>query len=285
MHRTVTTDDTTGLLVLAVDDEKAGLDELAYQLRENARVARVLVASHAAEALRLVRDDGDDEVRERKRANRPPVDAAFVDINMPGLSGMDLAYVFADYEYPPSLVFATGIPDEAVAAFDMGAVDYLLKPWTADRLDRAIDRVVADQARRAAAAPHVSPNAPAAPEVEADEVIPVELAGTTKLISRSAVRWVEAQGDYARLHTAAESHLVRIPLAQLEEHWAEAGFVRIHRSYLVSLRAITELSMGASGYTVVLGNDEERLPVSRRHTRALKDRLVRPPRGGWESSE
>ena len=76
-----------------------------------------------------------------------------------------------------------------------------------------------------------------------DEVIPVELAGTTKLVPRSAVRYVEAQGDYARLHTHEGSHLVRIPLSVLEDRWREAGFVRIHRSFLVSLPLVTELRL------------------------------------------
>jgi DNA-binding LytR/AlgR family response regulator len=116
------------------------------------------------------------------------------------------------------------------------------------------------------------------PEPTDEEVIPVELAGTTKLIPRSAVRWVEAQGDYARLFTAEGSHLVRIPLAQLEERWEKAGFVRIHRSYLVPINLITELQLGGNGYHVVIGEEERKLPVSRRHTRELKDRITR--RGG-----
>lgn len=285
MRRTVTThDESQGLFVLAVDDEQAGLEELTYQLQDSARIRRVLSVASAAEALRLTSSEGDPEVVARRREHLPAVDAAFVDINMPGLSGMDLAGVFHDQQPPPSLVFVTGTPDDAVAAFDMGAVDYLLKPWSGERLDRAIDRVLAEQARRNQEPGHAPSGAAESQPSASDEVIPVELAGTTKLISRSTVRWVEAQGDYARLHTKEDSHLVRIPLAQLEEHWSDAGFVRIHRSYLVSLGAITELSMGASGYTVVLGDDEERLPVSRRHTRALKDRLVRPPRDGWQSS-
>jgi hypothetical protein len=117
-----------------------------------------------------------------------------------------------------------------------------------------------------------------------DEVIPVELAGTTKLVPRSSVRWVEAQGDYARLHTGeGNSHLVRIPLSQLEDRWSDAGFVRIHRSFLVALPLVTELRMSASGYVVRVGNgdDAAELPVSRRHTRELKDRLVRAAKQGW----
>jgi RNA polymerase sigma-70 factor, ECF subfamily len=118
-----------------------------------------------------------------------------------------------------------------------------------------------------------------------DEVIPVELAGTTKLVPRSAVRYVEAQGDYARLHTNEGSHFVRIPLSVLEDRWRAAGFVRVHRSFLVALPLVSELRLSGSGYVVRVGSgpDCAELPVSRRHTRELKDRLVsrsddtRPP--------
>jgi DNA-binding LytR/AlgR family response regulator len=112
-----------------------------------------------------------------------------------------------------------------------------------------------------------------------DEVIPVELAGVTRMLPRSSVRWVEAQGDYARLHTSDGSHLVRVPLATLAERWSDSGFVRIHRSYLVQIKLIGELRLVNSGYVVVLDGIE--LPVSRRHTRDLKDRLVRGAKQEW----
>ena len=95
------------------------------------------------------------------------------------------------------------------------------------------------------------------------------------------VRYVEAQGDYARLHTATGSHLVRVPLAVLEERWQSAGFVRVHRSYLVSTGSITELRVepgGGHSVRVGSGTGAVRLPVSRRHSRDLKDRLVRRAR-------
>jgi DNA-binding LytR/AlgR family response regulator len=208
------------------------------------------------------------------------VDAVFADISMPGLSGLELAQVINAFHDKPQLVFVTGLSEEAVTAFELGALDYIVKPPQQARVDMAIDRVAKFRMLTAA------PAAPVGGVVEQagdDEVIPVELAGTTKLVPRSTVRYVEAQGDYARLHTAEGSHLVRIPLAQLEERWADAGFIRIHRSFLVSLPLVTELRMGSSGYTVVVGAgaDEKELPVSRRHTRELKDRLVRQPKHGW----
>ena len=90
---------------------------------------------------------------------------------------------------------------------------------------------------------------------------------------RSDVRFVEAQGDYARLHTATESHLVRVPLTTLEDQWPDAGFVRIHRSSLVALGHIDEWRTEGGRTTVVVGGHE--LVVSRRHTRELRDLLVR----------
>jgi DNA-binding LytR/AlgR family response regulator len=269
-------DETRRLIVLAVDDEPHGLNELAHCLSNNPHIGRVFQAVDASEALRLL-SSADEALRRRKEQGLPPVDAVFADLDMPGLSGMEMSRVFASLNPAPVLVFVTGHAHEAVNAFDLGAVDYVLKPCKQDRLDKSIKRVLAKL--------QTSPVSDAVrggaePVKNDDEVIPVELAGTTKLIPRSSVRWVEAQGDYARLFTTEGSHLVRIPLAQLEERWEKAGFVRIHRSFLVALPLITELRMGQGGYQVVIGNEEKVLPVSRRHTRELKDRLVGSPRGG-----
>ena len=262
--------DTRRLVVLAVDDEPRGLDLLVESLQNNPHIGRVFTAVDAAEALRLLASD-DPELAARKERGLPAIDAVFADLQMPGLSGMEMARVFSALNPAPVLVFVTGHADEAVNAFDLGAVDYLLKPCNQNRLDRAVERVL--DKMRSTATPGGA--APAQAKLDDDEVIPVELAGTTKLVPRSSVRWVEAQGDYARLFTTdGSSHLVRIPLTQLEERWEKAGFVRIHRSFLVALNLITELRMGQGGYQVVIGNEEKLLPVSRRHTRELKDRLT-----------
>nr|WP_308197875.1 LytTR family DNA-binding domain-containing protein [Saccharopolyspora soli] len=271
-----TRENPAGLVVLAVDDEMAGLDEMKYLLGNNPRVGRVLTAFDAAEALRLLRSD-DPELIGRRDQDESIVDAVFADVSMPGLSGMELARVLTAFRNPPALVFITGHEENALEAFEVGALDYIMKPANAERVDRALRTVEKNKLQAAK-----GPRALEAPAADDDEVIPVELAGTTKMIPRKNVRWVEAQGDYARLHTTDGSHLVRIPLAQLEERWAEAGFLRIHRSFLVSLSLVTELRMSSSGYSVVLGGGPpQELPVSRRHTRELKDRLVRAPRQGW----
>ena len=112
---------------------------------------------------------------------------------------------------------------------------------------------------------------------DGDETIAVELGGITRFVHRSAVRYVEAHGDYARLFTPTGSHLVRIPLATLEKIWADAGFVRIHRSTLVSLPHVDEVRTDAGRCTVRLG--ARVLQVSRRHSRQLRDQLVRASSG------
>jgi two-component system, LytTR family, response regulator LytT len=133
---------------------------------------------------------------------------------------------------------------------------------------------LADAVGRVADARRGGPPEPGPPDAG---TIAVELGGVTRFLQVSDVRYVEAQGDYARLHTADGSHLVRVPLASLEERWASAGFVRVHRSYLVAVGAIRELRVepgGGHSVRVGAGPSAVVLPVSRRLSRDLKDRLV-----------
>lgn len=258
------------LTVLAVDDERPALDELAYLLRAQDGVGEILTAGDATTALRVIKD---------RLGHAAPIDAVFLDINMPGLDGLELAGVLAAFVRPPVVVFVTAHDDRAVDAFDLGAVDYLLKPLREERLAESVRRILAQRQQRG---PQVEA---AGTEPDADEVIPVELGGVTTLVRRSAVAWVEADGDYTRLHTASGSHLVRIPISALESRWQPAGFLRVHRSYLVALPLVTGIRTAGTGIVVCLRATADgptvELPVSRRHTRELKDRLVRAPRQSW----
>jgi len=239
------------LRALVVDDEAPALDELTWLLERDPRIGRVRTASGGAEALKALEAE--------------PVDVLFCDIQMPGLDGLDLARVLARFSHRPHLVFVTAYDQHAIEAFDLRAIDYVMKPVRAERLAEAVRRVV--EAGRPADLGGARGGA------ADDETIAVELGGVTRFVQRSQVRFVEAHGDYARLHTDASSHLVRIPLTTLEERWADAGFVRIHRSTLVSLQHVDEIRTDGGRCTVRLG--ERELQVSRRHTRQLRDRLVR----------
>ncbi|SHJ96777.1 two component transcriptional regulator, LytTR family [Pseudonocardia thermophila] len=251
-----------GLTVLAVDDERPALDDLVHLLSADPHVGTVLSASNGADALRILTADP-----RRTGCAARVVDAVFLDIRMPGIDGLELARLCTALPSPPMVVFVTAHEDKAVAAFEVGAVDYLLKPLHSARLATTLDRIAA--VRAASTTP------------PAEEVLPVELGGTTRLVPRSKVRWVEAQGDYVRLHTDGESHLVRMPLGELEERWRGAGFLRVHRSFLVARNRIRALRRNNPGHVVQVATGGEppevELPVSRRHLAAVRAEL----RGDW----
>ena len=235
----------SGLKVLLVDEEQPVIDELEYLLGRDPRIGEILTSSSPAAALNVLHD--------------AEVDAVFLDINMPGLTGIELAQVLSRFQSPPPVVFVTAHEEHAVRAFDLRAVDYVLKPVREQRLSEAVRRIIAATGKG---------------NESRDTLIPVERGGVTRFIRRSEVTHVEATGDYVRLHTPAGSHLLRVPLTKLTQDWAKAGFVRIHRSVLVALAHVTEVRNDAGHVSVVVGSGTE-LAVSRRHTRELRDLLTR----------
>ncbi|MFE1312083.1 LytR/AlgR family response regulator transcription factor [Streptomyces sp. NPDC058755] len=248
------------LRALAVDDEEPALEELLYLLGGDPRIGTVLPAPDATEALRLL-----ERAREAGPDGAEAVDVVFLDINMPGLSGLDLADLLGGFAAPPLIVFVTAHEDFALRAFDLKAVDYLLKPLRKERFAEAVRRVA--ELTRAVQGPA---------NAFGDQV-PVELGGVTRFVPIADITYVEAQGDYARLHTPHGSHLVRIPLSALEEQWRSRGFVRIHRSRLVALGRIEELRLDGGNLTVRVG--DRILAVSRRNARELRDLLARQAQG------
>ena len=239
------------LEVLVVDDEEPALADLAYLLRQHPRIGSVVTASDATEALRRLRDGS--------------FAAVFLDIRMPGLDGLELARVLSRFARPPDIVFVTAFEQHAVEAFELQAVDYLLKPVRPERLSDAIRRLGAPARRPVGGG-----------DGEDADRIAVETGGRTRMIERDSIRFVEASGDYVRLHTADGAFLVRVPISSLEESWRDAGFVRVHRRYLIALRHVSELrTRNGGGYDLVVAGQE--LPVSRRHARELRDRLARAP--------
>ncbi|WP_283133755.1 LytR/AlgR family response regulator transcription factor [Rhizohabitans arisaemae] len=235
--------------VLAVDDEAPALDELAHLLRRNPRIERVETATCGVSALNTLM---------RISAEGGRLDGVFLDLRMPGLDGLDFARLVGGFPDPPRLVFVTAYDDAAVQAFELAAVDYLLKPVRPERLAEAVRRLGGQRSVW---------------EAGRDDLIPVELGGRIRFVDRQAVWYAEAQGDYVRLHTAEGSYLVRMSLAALARRWGGDGFLRIHRSTLVSARHVAELRFDGGRAWVQVGG--ELLSVSRRHTREVRERLVR----------
>ncbi|WP_285245450.1 LytTR family DNA-binding domain-containing protein [Pseudarthrobacter sp. fls2-241-R2A-127] len=226
--------------VLVVDDELPAVEELAFLLGRDERIGKVLRATSGAEALAALAGGG--------------IDAVFLDIHMPAVSGLDIAAFINRSSNPPAVVFVTADEDHALAAFELAAVDYLLKPVRTERLARSVGRI--SELRDGGSAP---------------EMITVDQGGTTRMIRRDDVTYVQAQGDYARLHTADASYLIRVPLADLEQQWADAGFIRTHRSYLVALKHVSSMKLAADGPRVTVAGAG--LPISRRHLPIVREKL------------
>jgi DNA-binding LytR/AlgR family response regulator len=244
------------LRVLAADDEAPALEELTYLLRRHPRVQMVHPAADAAEALR----DLGHMITEGER-----LDAVFLDIRMPGLDGLDFTRLFTGFADPPAVVFVTAHDEFAVTAFELGAVDYLLKPVSRRRLDDALARVAATRA---------TPS----PAVEGDDLVPVPTTrGGTRLLARASILYVQAYGDYVRIHSDEGRFLLREALSDVEERWEPFGFARVHRGYLANLRRATEVRPRENGTAVLVLEDGSEVPIARRQVTELRRRLQRRP--------
>lgn len=239
---------SSGLTCLVVDDRPADLSHLLGILHAQPTVADVTVAHTARDAL--------DALRTKH------FDVAFIEIALADLDGVELAWALKRLAGAPEIVFVTRQPDRAAEAYDLGAVDYVTKPPHRERLVEAVRRV-----RR---------SRPASRAVPDEDVIPVSVGGTTKLVRRSAVRWAQAKGDYVRLYTGDGSYLIRAGIAALADSWHAAGLVRIHRSYLVALRYVTGVhEIGPGQFLVDVGG--RRLPVARRQAARVRGLLSFAP--------
>lgn len=241
------------LSLLAVDDERPALDDLARMLRASPAVARVEKAGSADEALVVL-------------AQERGLDALFLDVRMPGLDGLELTRVLRRFEHQPAVVFVSAYDDFAVDAFELAALDYLVKPVSRRRLDEAIERV----ARHAGTAP----GTPA--EGLDEDVLPVDTlrGGGTRLLARSSILYLQAHGDYVRVAADEGRFLLRARLSELEERWAHHGFVRVHRGFVVNLRRAVEVRPRLNGTAVVVMSDGAEVPIARRQVGDLRRRLA-----------
>jgi DNA-binding LytR/AlgR family response regulator len=235
--------------VLAVDDELPALEDLVRMLEASPTVDRVESAASAEEALVALGDGA-------------AIDAVFLDVRMPGLGGLELARVLRRFEHSPAIVFVSAFDDAAVGAFEVAAVDYLVKPVSRRRLDEAIERA----ARRAA------PEEQAAAD---DETLAVDAlrGGGTRLLPRSSVLYLQAHGDYVRVASSEGRFLVRARLSDLEERWAGHGFVRVHRGFVVNLRRAVEVRPRLNGTAVLVMADGAEVPIARRQVGELRRKL------------
>lgn len=249
------------LTILAVDDERSQLEDLARLLRSFPAVEEVECALDGADAL--------------VRASTQQFDAIFLDVRMPDLDGVELGRVLRRFSSPPELVFVSAYDQAAVEAFELRAVDYLRKPVGRQRLEEALDRVAtAVEAHGAtdgdAARSHLSTSI--APESEMIAVSALR-GGATRLIARSSVLYIQSHGDFVRVVTEDGRYLLRTSLSELERRWERYGFVRVHRQYVANLTRAIELRplLGGTAELTLAGG--QTIPIARRHIGELGRRL------------
>ena len=238
------------LRAMIVDDEAPARSELRFLLEQTGKIGAISEASSVRSAIEMLM-----ETR---------VEVVFLDISMPGASGLQLAEALHKLKNPPAIVFVTAYSDHAVEAFDVDAVDYLLKPVEEARLDRAIEKVLAQ----------AKPLPESSSKTSSIERIPVEKGGRKVLIPVDQIRFIMAKDDYSCIFTEDDRYLSTTSLAQFESKFSDFGFFRVHRRYIVNLANVEDVETAVSG-AIQLGvtGMDERIPVSRRRVVPLKKAL------------
>ena len=251
------------LRVLVADDEPAALNGLSRRLAAIADVRVVATCRNGIEALEKIRE------------TRP--DAAFLDVAMPGLSGLDVVRTLAPRERP-HIVFVTAYERFAIQAFDLYAVDYLLKPFARERLDVAVARLRERSLGRAPADDGLDAFLRAHDTQLGPDHLVVKDGEAVLVIPTHEIDWCEAEDNYVRIHAGRRRHLVRMTMRRLEERLPRTTFVRIHRSAIVNVERVRECApLGGGEYRVTLVNGV-RLVLSRGYREAVLKRLGEVPR-------
>lgn len=253
------------LNALIVDDEAPARSELRYLLEETGRIAEIEEATNAREAVEAL-------VRGRDGEGVKP-EVIFLDISMPKTSGMQLAEALHKLKNPPAVVFVTAYSEFAVDAFNVDAIDYLMKPVETDRLLRAIDKV--EQMLHANEPKTTIASGINVIEPTPRDRIPVEKSGRKVLIDVKEICYIEAKDDYSCIYTEDERYLSTVSLAKLENKLASFGFFRVHRGFIVNLEHVTDVEVISSGILQLglRGAEDRKIPVSRRRVVSLKRAL------------
>lgn len=252
--------------VAIVDDEPLAREGIRLRLEHCGGFAVVGECGDGDTALDLI------------RSVRP--DIVFIDFQMPGRTGIDVVEYFESGR-GPYFVFVTAFDEHAIRAFELSALDYLVKPIADGRFRHALDRARravemrkdAERARQFDQLLSEAQIAGRAVHIPKPEKMSVRIGSRIVLIEPADIDWIEADGDYAQLHVARKSWPLREPMASLESRLHSLGFVRIHRSSIVNTVRVVELRALDDGeYTVVL-KDGTLLKLSRNYRQALS-RLI-----------
>lgn len=237
--------------VVIADDEKAGRQLIKEYLSDYPDLVLIGEANNGVDAI--------------KEINTFKPDLVFLDIQMPGKTGFEVLNYLDEI---PRIIFSTAYDEYALQAFEVHAVDYLLKPYTKARFKTAIERLSQDQNQLQALVQNVVLN---------DSTYPsrVLVQFNKKLISIKVedIVWVEAYGDYSKVHTDTNAFLSNFGISDLESKLNPAVFVRVHRSSIINLDQVKELDRYGKSYDVTMSNGEV-VRVSRGYMDTLKKLML-----------
>ena len=262
------------LRVMVVDDELPGRQRVESLLARASEVDCVTSHGNPLEAVEAILID--------------PPDLVFLDVQMPEMSGLEVVRRVGP-EHMPATVFVTAYDRYALRAFDLAALDYLLKPFDDDRFEQALARarerlrlrevdLLAQQLRTVlgAVGREVLPAAPGTGAPRYLERIAVEVRGQRLLVPTEEIDYIAAEGPYAQLHVGAQTYLMRERMHVLEQGLDPGRFCRIHRSTIVNVKRIAALEPLFHGNHVVKLRDGTRLTLSRTRREELAQRLGIP---------
>jgi two-component system LytT family response regulator len=230
--------------VLVVDDEPLARRNVTVLLRGDSEVESVLECSTGGEAIEII--------------GRWQPHLVFLDVQMPECGGFDVLELLGT-ALPPAIIFVTAYDEYALRAFEVGALDYLLKPFDDARFHRALQRAKDKLAHYAVEQP--------------TRRLVVRSPGQLLFLNVSDIDWIEAASYYACLHVGRDTHILRRTLSELESELGD-GFIRIHRSIIVNVERIQGLELQNAGEYEVVLKSSVRLRLSRRFRKRLQDRLT-----------
>ena len=259
---------------IIADDEAVARRRIARLLAERDDIELVAECSGGAAAVEAI--------------NRLKPDLVFLDVQMPDLDGFDVLGTL-DLDRLPAVIFVTAYDQYALRAFDASAVDYLLKPYEPDRFTQAVDRALRsverasapdadDKLRRLLSEIIRSEQLPADPGAAAPagrlDRFMVKRKDRTQFIRATDVDWIEADGNYVRLHVGAANHLVRGTIAACEARLDPRLFVRTHRRYIVNVERVKEVQPWFGGDYVILLHNGHKLRLSRNFREHFQSRML-----------
>lgn len=223
--------------VIIIDDEAAGRTLIRQYLAAYPSLIIVGEANNGVDAVRLI--------------NEFKPDLVFLDVQMPGLTGFE---VLGHLDEIPRIIFSTAYDQYALQAFEVHAVDYLLKPYTRERFAQAVQRVLTTEST------NIQKMQPLAERLinpaTYPEKILIQTGNRLVTVAVSDIYWIDAEGDYAKLITAKASHLSNYGIGALETRLNPKQFIRVHRSAMINLDFIREIQKHISSYDVIMQNGD-----------------------------